>query len=155
VGEGVYCGGVGIDVVEHLAGEAEQGGCLMDQAAERVAALLERMAGALGVTVEHLWPILVARTRVAWWGELFALLVAAVLMGWAAKATLAWFKADGARERGMWDDRMGQGMGLGVVLAGFALSVILLLGHLADVGTAIYPEAATVERLLYAVKCGK
>jgi len=112
----------------------------MDKAAD----LLRDLATKLGVTVEHLWPMLVGKTRFDYLGTLLACLICVPSLFFISKKIYS---------NGVEDD-WGQPMGVfGAIISTllFIVSSVILVTTIANLGTLFYPEAATIENLLSAI----
>ena len=104
---------------------------------------LAMLAQKLGTSVEHLWPILVAKTKIdagvgiIWMGLLG---VAMAFISWGAFKELR-------KEHGTWSDApFGYGLLMGI--SGIA-ACVLLSCSVCSIGDFIYPEAAAIHSLIH------
>ena len=111
---------------------------------EQIAPLLEELAKQLGTTVEYLWPILIAKTKMDW-------LVHTVISGLfaAVSAIVLW---RGLRLKGDLFDWEGEPTRkfilvlVGAIVLG--VSGLVFLGRISDLSTFFDPEAAVIRDLM-------
>jgi hypothetical protein len=110
---------------------------------DKVAELLKDLAVKLGTTAEHLWPLLVLKTRVDWVAEMIAALFTALLSVTALRWILKRMDADKS-----YDYEVPGTIIITVSSVFLLLSLVSIIVLLSQMSEFLLPEPATVERLL-------
>lgn len=114
---------------------------------DKLTGLLQDLATRLGTTVQHVWPLLVQKTRVDWIATTSVLLVCSVASLFLVRAAYRWCN----RNRDF-DPEFPEAIVLFAACAAFLFTTIGLIIQLASISELILPEAATVDNLLRYMK---